>query len=107
MNNNFASRVFSSLLLSILIAGPVLAEEENQGMPTCEGVALIAEIIMKSRQAGVSLSRSLEIAEGDELLREIALRAYEQPRMSTPQNQQRMIEDFRDELHLECIRATE
>lgn len=64
-----------------------------------------AELIMKVRQQGVPISRLLEGISSDSIFRDMAFQAYEQPRMSHEENQQRVIEDFRNDQELLCLKA--
>ena len=72
----------------------------------CAVLGEVALLIMKNRQAGASLSGLMEIAEGDPLLIQIILAAYELPRWSTPANISRAEEDFSNEVMLDCYRGS-
>ena len=74
----------------------------------CPDSGKSAYLIMKARQRGVDMSRMMEIAsssgiaELDALNKSLTIDAYKVPRYSTPENQQKAAEDFRDRLLLEC-----
>lgn len=70
----------------------------------CAMEAKIAESIMKSRQAGVPIGKILAV-QGSDSYRNLIIDAYELPRMSYEPNKQRMIDDFRDDHHVACLKA--
>jgi hypothetical protein len=71
----------------------------------CATLGEMALLIMQNRQAGASLSGLMETANGDPLLIQIILTAYEAPRWSTPANMRRAEEDFSNDVMLDCYRA--
>ncbi len=71
----------------------------------CEGIADLAGAVMSARQAGVSLSRSLELVEGNDAMKIMVINAYEMSRMHTEEFQQRMVEDYRNLWHLACLKG--
>lgn len=74
----------------------------------CAGEADVAEAIMKARQSGVAMSEMLKFgAPGPNPYRQLIISAYELPRMSYAPNQEKMIQDFRNEYHLLCFKAIE
>lgn len=91
--------VLSSSLMAEEMASNSMENEEY-----CEAISRLSEGIMKSRQAGVSLSDSLGIAQ-TEVTRMIVLDAWESPRYSTKSVIQREVDDFRDKWHLGCLKA--
>lgn len=74
-------------------------------MQMCKTYSDLAETVMKARQAGVSMSRAMEVVSDDPAVRELVIMAYDEPRMSVEKNQQRSIEDFRDSAYLACIKS--
>ena len=73
----------------------------------CDMVAMLAETAMRGRQASVPLGTMLEAVEDMPVGREIVLMAYERPRFNSPSVQQSETDDFRDQWHVECLRAAE
>ena len=82
----------------------------------CQSVSEIAYTIQKARQGGVSMARSIEIAEQFDdgtpsgkalagMLRAMVIRAYEIPRYSSEVFKQRAMEDFRDQEALRCLKG--
>lgn len=70
----------------------------------CASLASFAETVMTIRQGGGALAKLLEITADEPILRAITTTAYEMPRFSTPKYQKRAIENFRDEVHLSCLK---
>ena len=67
-------------------------------------------VVMGARQDGVSLSENISLVPSDdkevaEMMREIILNAYESPRYRTDENIQRAIQDFENEVYLDCYRT--
>lgn len=85
----------------------------NAAAELCGSLAYHAEVTMKSHQAGVSLANALEAAAGvygeesEEYLglRKIIIRAYSGPRYLTKERKKMAIDNFRDEIHVECLKG--
>lgn len=85
----------------------------NAAAELCGNLAYHAEVTMKSHQAGVSLASSLEVAadvygeESEEYLglRKMIIRAYSEPRYLTEERKKMMVNNFRDEIHVECLKG--
>lgn len=85
----------------------------NAAAELCGNLAYHAEVTMKSHQAGVSLASSLEVAAGvygeesEEYpgLRKMIIRAYSGPRYLTEERKKMMVNNFRDEIHVECLKG--
>jgi len=69
----------------------------------CRRYEEFAETLMQGRQAGVPMSTALGTTD-NELLNHLVVSAYEKPRYGTENMQQREVEDFRNEVYLECIK---
>lgn len=86
-----------SALLTVLLAGAALAEDK------CAIVEKIARQTMEARQAGVPLAKMIEIAEGNQLLIEIAKEAYRRGAYQTAEYRHRMINEFANDAYLVCL----
>lgn len=99
----------SALLVLIAVTLPVFsgADEPATG---CEVISRLAKSIMQARQSGVSMSEMMGIAARDEdfkaLAEALVIDAYDSPRYSTDGMKQRSIEDFENNVFLQCIKAT-
>lgn len=74
----------------------------------CKSVSGLAESVMKSRQAGISMSSLMDMASDPAIKDTVSamiMDAYEQPRFSTDQMKQETIADFRDAWYLKCAKA--
>ena len=88
-------------ILTLALSTGVQAEGDYD----CEAVAGQAELVMKARQVGVSLSEALEAVGDNEMGRVMVINAYELSRMHTEEYQQRMISDYRNLWHLACLKS--
>jgi hypothetical protein len=78
----------------------------------CKSYSQLAAEIMRGRQGGVAMSASMDTADKSDpdqakIIRRMIMEAYEKPRMSTEQNQQRMVTDFENDTYLSCVQASE
>ena len=87
----------AALAATLLTTTPVTAKED-----VCISLAELASSVMELRQGGVPLSEMMKIAEGDELLRLLALDAYSEPRFSSKEHQDLSVTDFSDKWALAC-----
>ena len=82
------------------VSAPVFAEES-----TCEVMERVSALVMKNRQAGVSLTEALKYSE-NKLLQTMVMDAYSQPAMRTLENALRQRTEFGVKWMLECIKNT-
>jgi hypothetical protein len=104
--------MFRKLLLVLFFTISSLCHAEEDKTSGCTAISGLAETMMTNRQKGVAMSKMMElikeIGKGSKITNSIesyVVRAYEQPRYSSPEMQKRSIEEFRDEVHLECVKA--
>lgn len=104
--------LISALMLFLFMSTTVNATEENtvSRAEICESYARYAELVMELRQIGAPLSNILAPLGSDsstekEVMREIVLLAYEEPRYTTEAVQKREIQDFRNRIHVNCLRG--
>jgi hypothetical protein len=81
----------------------------------CERIGGLAEAVMDARQRGVALSQIMtkfdpnregaDSPEVDELIRDMALSAYQQSQYSTPEIRNQVIADFRNDHETACYLA--
>jgi len=92
---------------AMLFCGAAFAQDTNTEAPVdgCTVIGTLAESIMTGRQNGVPMSRMMEVAADNELVRAIVIAAYDQPRMSVDRNVQRSIADFQNDVMLQCYQA--
>lgn len=68
----------------------------------CKMIGDLAEKTMEARQVGVPMSKMMEIAKDDRLLKSIILDAYKKPRFSTEEFQRSATVDFRADWEVAC-----
>ena len=96
-------------LLILALASPAAAQTA-ESLLICPTTGKLAQTVMKNRQNGVPMSTHVaNILPKEEAARAIVMgiitAAYEVPRFSTPANQRRAVEDFRNEMEVACFRA--
>jgi len=69
----------------------------------CTYAAQVARAIMETRQSGVSIIKSMEIAKDSEAVKAMVLMAYEKPRFSSDRYQAEAASDFETEIYLICV----
>jgi hypothetical protein len=70
----------------------------------CTLMGLRGEMVMDSRQSGVPLSRMLEIAGTDDVLKLFIHEAFKVPRYHTIEMQQRAVSDYRELWERVCFK---
>lgn len=96
-------KAFLILLILNLTMLPVHAEDWRE---TCSTVGELATTIMESRQSGASMAKLMEaVPEGGSYIETLIISAYDVPRYSTERMQKKAVEEFRDEVYLECVKA--
>lgn len=100
-----------NLSVAAMIAAAAVPASSAQNVKDefCESLSQAAESIMKRRQEGVSMVTQMKLTEKmqpevRDLTRSLITEAYSKPRYSTPSNQQRASEDFRDEFAVACYK---
>lgn len=98
---------FLALNICILTSASARSQTNDE---VCVLMAKHAETIMRSRQSGASLTGMLEIAHNTdypglaEIGRALVISAFEVPRFNSDEVKQQQINDFRDKVHLACIK---
>lgn len=64
-----------------------------------------AATVMDARQAGVAMPEMMEIAGDSKLLKHIVVQAYKQARFGSEKMQKRQVDDFANDIYLECFEA--
>ena len=115
-------RRLTPYLLIVLLASKAgrVAGEEVSDVEACAFLSSLAEIVMEARQVGLPLGGLLESTErlvsqsypdfpekGMDLIRELAVVAYKKPRGTGEWTQQRAVEEFRDQVMMDCLAVSE
>jgi len=92
------------LLIGTLTAIPISAiyGEPLTKAQTCKNMHKLAKNIMDSRQQGMAMPDIIETVDGNPLFEYFIESAYDMPRYSTDEMQQRSIEDFANSIYAEC-----
>ena len=94
--------LIATLALLMALSTPAQADESY-----CDQISGLAEAMMSSRQAGVSMAKAMKVTGDNDLFKAMMVDAYETARYSVESNQQRKIEDFRDKWYLACYKSLE
>lgn len=78
--------------------------QSNTKEETCNNVSTLAHNVMKGRQTGMALSEMMKHSQGEDWIKELMIDAYDEPRYSTPEYQQRTITEFANTYYLRCFR---
>jgi hypothetical protein len=98
-----------AMLISALCMLPYAANAQED---LCASIGKSAEALMKGRQAGVALQKSLEgMTNGhdqaaQEMFKAMVIAEYEVPRYSSDGYKKTAIENFRDDQQLACLKAS-
>lgn len=101
------------LLVALAIASTLPISVQANATPEgdlelCYYLAEFAEVIMEYRQKGVSMPTQMKTVpqEGEkgQILRAMVEYAYEHPFWSTPENKQRAVTEFTDDVFRLCVK---
>jgi hypothetical protein len=92
-------------MLALTLATGAARAEGDDWRQKCKNYESLAETVMEKRQAGIAVSRMMEVAGEDALIQDLVERAYDQPRYSTDRMIRRTIEDFRNQAYMACLKA--
>lgn len=94
------------VLIALTVCASMGAQAENdESGDVCADWSSLAENIMRSRQAGVSMAEMMKLTKGTKPAQRMVIAAYEERRYHTEEIQQRKVEDFRDEAYLACVKT--
>ena len=89
-------------IAAAFIAVMPMAATAQEEMASCEDIGALAQVIMENRQSGTRLSQMMEVADGNSLVVALLTDAYNEPRWTTQSNQDRAVENFRNDVELLC-----
>jgi hypothetical protein len=90
------------LIAGLALSAPLAHADEPV---SCADVGKLAQTVMDSRQAGVTMSDMMDVVDGIKALQNLVRMAYDKPRMSTEEMMTRSAQDFRNEVEAVCYRA--
>lgn len=104
---------FIPMMLVPLCLAAQGAQKPNEDFEECKRMEHSAKTVMESRQSDVPMSTMWGIAEesGSEYVKEmykmLIRNAYDKPRFSLEENQQKAVTDFQNDFFSSCIRNAE
>ncbi len=104
-------KILLTILLSIFVVGSVTAKVASD---VCKETYDIAEKVMIYRQAGVPIPVQMKFAdelkgldsETKQTVRDMVQEAYEEPKYSTQDYQDKSVKEFSNSWYLKCYKAT-
>jgi hypothetical protein len=99
------------LVLVVLAMAQPLHAQSSETLARCDKRGQLAETVMTQRQNGLAISTLLAIAESSEnavvrdLVVGIVIEAYDRPRFTSDEYQVRAIQDFRNDMELQCLKT--
>lgn len=94
------------LILAVILSLPVSVYAGDY-IQTCAKLGGVAEKTMIKRQEGFPMQKLMEVvAVGDlrEMMESLIIAAYDSPRYATAGMQQKAVEDFRNDVYLQCVK---
>lgn len=93
-----------------LLAFMMLSSLASADDKSCEAMAFLAKQIMAGRQAGVPMTKAIEISKNDnekieKLSRLLVIAAYEEPAYGTKSMQEKATNEFENKIYLPCIKG--
>lgn len=90
-------------LFCITYAIPAISADDDC-RDFCDVMARAGEVIMNAHQKGYPMQRMIRTYSGaGDAIDELIIVAYDSPRYSIEESQQRVIEEYRDKVYLECV----
>lgn len=115
---NKIKSIFTKVVLGITLSLSLFfVQGAAQASQVCNAISEMAYNLQKARQVGVSMSKSMQIAEslntgkpGDKqavsLIKQMIVRAYEIPRFNNEENQETAAQEFSNMETVRCYRST-
>lgn len=104
--NKFIKVIILSAGILLASCNPVYADT------LCSGQAELAEAVMKARQNGMSIVKSMKFADSVEdtglrnAIKAIIEMAYSEQRYNSDEYKQKVITEFQNKIYLLCLKAT-
>lgn len=96
-----------TLIAALLLSVPALAADFEAKDKSCKLNALMADVIMQGRQAGVEMSEVVAVFTKQGLSKEyypMVLAAYEHPRYTSEEIKRSTITEFKNSIYLQCMK---
>ena len=91
------------ILLALMLSTGIQANEQRD--LTCKKIESAARATMMARQEGTPMSKMMEGAGDNDLLRAIVVRAYKTNKFMTSAYKMEAVNDYGEELYLACYEA--
>lgn len=105
-------RLLVILIVVLAVMGMSFGTVSAEDTSGCKQIAELAAEMMDARQSGVPMYKQIEVINNEpglsdltQLLERIIVDAYDSPRYSTQSHKKQAIDDFRNDVYLECFRS--
>lgn len=97
----------SAVFFGVLLSSQVVFADDS----ACNSLAALAKSIMSSRQAGVPMTRAIELISTDnkqvaDVSRKLVIAAYEEPAWGSKAMQEKATTEFQNKIYLPCIKGS-
>lgn len=97
------------LATALLLIFPYSSYAQDDHLSFCKVISTSAKLIMEYRQSGKPMSKLIDLAnEQPSILKDtfinITVKAYEIPRFSTDEAKRKTVEDFVNDVYLDCLK---
>ena len=89
-------------MIFLLLVSTTVHSDDWRGK--CANFSGFAEDIMTARQAGVSMAEVIGIVDGNEVVEELVIKAYEKPGYDTESMKQKSVRDYGNFAYLMCAK---
>lgn len=97
------------ILAAVLAVAPALVMAD----PVCDDMSEHAEVVMRAHQSGVSMKEVMAVIDKNlggesvvsDIYKSLVIDAYSQPRYHTDASKARKVADFRDQVHVFCLKS--
>jgi len=100
----------AAILLSCFAGHSVAADKNEEAIgpsdirARCENFSEMAGQIMGYRQDGGEMAEAMKIADGNGLIEQMVVQAFDIPRFSTERHQRRQVVEFKNKAYAKCFK---
>jgi hypothetical protein len=108
-------KILLAVVISATMTAPMYAQASESGIDdsVCRSVMELSRQMMKNRQVGVPVTDMMDVFVNDpstdakhkNLMMEIVMRAYDAPRYSTAEYQDKAADEFANSYYLDCMKS--
>lgn len=96
---------YPTLVVIILLCMPTHAKAQDELSKYCQLIGRVAELAMKHRQIGHTMSRVKGVMGGTKYVDEIIEDAFKSPVLESESEQAALVRKFKNEVHGSCVKT--